>query len=116
MAAKIVIAIDDELEHAGVQLREVQKIVRNTNMLTVAYVTTPVKSWGDLKEFFSEYNTGMSYYLFDELEKERQSAQFYRSQAKASLSLSNKTTAENEQLKIRIGYLEKRLEQAKSNT
>jgi len=119
MAAKVVIVIDDELKHTGVQLREVQSVVRNSNMLTVAYVTTPIRSWSDMKEFFAEYGTGMSDYLFDELDKERQLRIHYKKRAEASLEVSNRAKVDNELLRNRVKDFERQLkqelEQAKSN-
>jgi hypothetical protein len=69
-----------------------------------------------MKEFFAEYGTGLSDYLFDELEKEYSASLRHRKQAKVSLELSNRLKAENAVLRSRIESLEKQLEKAKANS
>jgi hypothetical protein len=116
MTAKLVIAIDDELQHTGVQMREVVDVVRNVNMMTVAYVTMPVRSWGTIRELFAEYDHGLAHYLFDELEEAHRQKKMYRNRAKVSLQLSDELKIKNEQLRLRIEILEKRSKESKTAT
>jgi hypothetical protein len=116
MTAKIVIAIDDELRHAGVQLRKVQQVIRDRQMQTVAYVTMPVRSWASMRELFEEYDTGMAHYLFDELEEAQRLVRFYRNRAKVSLKVSDELKVENGLLQQRIERLERKIKKAERNT
>jgi hypothetical protein len=116
MTARVIIAIDDEVKHTGVRLREVVDVVRNVNMMTVAYVTVPIRSWGTTRELFEEHDTGMAHYLFDELEEAERQKNMYRNRAKVSLQLSDELKVENERLRLRIENLEKKSRESETTT
>lgn len=116
MKQNFMVVFGDEDTKPKAAIRKIIESRFDPNNLTVTFVTERIKSWSSVREFFIENKTGLSDYLFDELDEQKKMAEFYKRRAAVHKKVSDDLKTENGLLRQRISKLERQSTQAKTNS
>jgi hypothetical protein len=116
MSKNFLYVFNNEYNVSDIVFRRVVEQRYDPDNLTTTYVTKRIKSWSNVRDFFEEQKTGLSDYLFDEIERAAQEVTYYKGKAMMSAKVSDELKVENGLLRQRIERLEQQLEQAKGNS